>query len=266
MGFLETIILGAVQGLTEFLPVSSSGHLTLLQAVMGVKDIPLFYDVMLHVGTLIAVFIVLWPEIVAILTHPIKNKLRMLVLATIPAVIVAVVLETAAKEQFASIQAGQYLPLGFFLTTVVLVLCEVLARRYERKKRIELPQAMAMGVMQAAAAVFPGLSRSGSTIAGGLMAGAGREQAAKYAFLMSIPAILGGVVFSAKDLPETGLGDVSIPAIIVGVVVSAICGFLAIKFMLKLISKYKLYGFAIYTAAMGAFVLLLQNMNLVTFA
>lgn len=264
MGFWETIILGIVQGFTEFLPVSSSGHLTLLQAVMGVKEVPLFYDVMLHVGTLIAVFIVLWPEIVAILTHPVKNKLGMLVLATIPAVIVAVVLEMVAKEQFQSIQDGKFLALGFFLTTAVLVLCEVLARRYERKKRIELPQAMAMGVMQAAAAVFPGLSRSGSTIAGGLMAGGGREKVAKYAFLMSIPAILGGVVFSVKDLGETGLGDVSIPAILVGVLVSAISGFIAIKFMLKLISKYKLYGFAIYTAAMGVFVLLLQNANLVT--
>lgn len=266
MGFLETIVLGAVQGLTEFLPVSSSGHLTLLQAVMGIKDVPLFYDVMLHVGTLIAVFIVLWPEIVAIITHPIKNKFGMLVLATIPAVIVAFVLETVAKEQFAAIQDGQYLALGFFLTTAVLILCEFLAQRYERKKAIELPQAMAMGVMQAAAAVFPGLSRSGSTIAGGLMAGAGREKAAKYAFLMSIPAILGGVVFSLKDLSETGLGEVSVPAILVGVVVSAVSGFIAIKFMLKLISKYKLYGFAIYTAGMGVLVLLLQNANLVTFA
>ena len=93
MDFLDTIILGAVQGFTEFLPVSSSGHLNLLQALLGVGEVPIFYDVMLHVGTLVAVFIVLWPEIVAILSHPIKNKLGMLILATIPAVVVTLVAE-----------------------------------------------------------------------------------------------------------------------------------------------------------------------------
>ena len=85
--------------------------------------------------------------------------------------------------------------------------------------------------------------------------GVGRERAAKFAFLLSIPALLGGVVFGAKDLAETGMGDVSVPAVIVGTIVAAVCGFIAIKFMLKLISKYKLYGFAIYTAVIGTIVL-----------
>lgn len=108
---------------------------------------------------------------------------------------------------------GKYLAIGFFATTVVLVVSEFLARRYERKRNVELPQAMAMGVMQAAA-ILPGLSRSGSTIAGGLFTGVGREKAAKFAFLMSIPAILGSVVFGAKDVMDNGMGDVSIPAVI----------------------------------------------------
>ncbi|WP_066685650.1 undecaprenyl-diphosphate phosphatase [Christensenella intestinihominis] len=254
MGFLDTIILGAVQGFTEFLPVSSSGHLNLMQALLGVGEVPIFYDVMLHVGTLVAVFIVLWPEIVAIITHPVKNKLGMLILATIPAVVVTLIAEKVAPDTFANVLDGKYLAFGFYATTGVLVACELVAQRIEHKRGVELPQAMAMGLMQAAA-ILPGLSRSGSTIAGGLFSGVGRERAAKFAFLMSIPAILGGVVFGVKDLTETGMGDVSVPAVIVGTIVAAVCGFIAIKFMLKLISKYKLYGFAIYTAVIGTIVL-----------
>ena len=260
MGFLESIVLGIVQGFTEFLPVSSSGHLTLLQGLMGLNEVPILYDVMLHVGTLIAVFIVLWPEIVAIITHPVKNKLGMLILATIPDVVVTLIAEKLAPEVFADVLNGKYLAIGFFATTGVLVLCEVIARHMERKRDVELPQAMTMGLMQAAA-ILPGLSRSGSTIAGGLFTGVGRERAAKYAFLMSIPAILGGVVFGAKDAAENGMGDVSIPMVLVGLVVSAICGFIAIKFMLRLISKHKLYGFAVYTAVIGVVVLVLTNSN-----
>ena len=137
MDFLDTIILGAVQGFTEFLPVSSSGHLNLLQALLGVGEVPIFYDVMLHVGTLVAVFIVLWPEIVAILSHPIKNKLGMLILATIPAVVVTLVAEKAAPETFASVLDGKYLAFGFYATTGVLVACELVAQRISEDKEAQ---------------------------------------------------------------------------------------------------------------------------------
>ncbi len=255
MSIIQSIILGAVQGLTEFLPVSSSGHLTLLEDVFGITDVPILFDVMLHVGTLVAVFIVLWKEIVAIITHPVKNKLGMLIIATIPAIALTLVADNIFPEAFADLQNGKYLAFGFFATSGVLVACELVASRIERKREhIELPQALVMGLMQAAA-IAPGLSRSGSTIAGGLFTGIKREDAAKFAFLMSIPAILGGVVFGAMDFMETGMGSATIPSTIVGTAVAAVCGYFAITFMLKLISKHKLYGFAIYTAAMGVFVL-----------
>ncbi len=257
---LQSALLGLVQGFTEFLPVSSSGHLQLVQNIFGVGEVPIFYDVMLHVGTLIAVFVVLWPEIVALLSHPIKNKLGMLILATIPAIAVTLIAEKLFPETFADLLNGKYLPYGFFATTVVLVLCELISSRYEKRKKIELPQAMAMGLMQAAA-IVPGLSRSGSTIAGGLFTGADREKAAKFAFLMSIPAILGGVVFGAKDVVENGMGDVTVLPLVLGVATAALSGFIAIKFMLALISKYKLYGFAIYTAALGALLLIGPQMG-----
>ncbi len=255
MDLFQSVILGIVQGFTEFLPVSSSGHLALLQAVFGITEVPIFYDVMLHVGTLVAVFIVLWKDIVGIITHPVKNKLGMLIIATVPAIVVTLIAQKVFPDVFSDLLAGKYLAFGFFATTVVLVVSELIARKLEKKRDIGLPQATAMGLMQAAALV-PGLSRSGSTIAGGLFCGVNREKAARFAFLMSIPAILGGVVFGAKDVAEKGMGEVTIPALLIGTAAAAVCGFIAIKFMLKLISKHKLYGFAVYTAALGALILI----------
>jgi len=258
MTIFESIILGLVQGLTEFLPVSSSGHLILMQNLLDVGAVPLLYDVMLHVGTLAAVVIVLWREVIGILAHPIRNKLGMLIIATLPAVALTLISKKVFPEQFAALLDGQYLAYGFFATAGVLVVSEIIASRRESRNRVELPQALVMGLMQAAA-ITPGLSRSGSTIAGGLFMGVKREQAAKYAFLMSIPAILGGLVFGIKDVSDNGMGDVTMLPLIIGVIVAFVSGFLAIKFMLALISKYKLYGFAIYVAALGAFLLIDQN-------
>lgn len=254
MSIFQSLILGIVQGLTEFLPVSSSGHLSLLEALFGFTDIPLFYDVMLHIGTLAAVCIVLWPEIVGLITHPVRNRLGMLIIATLPAVIVTLICEKAFPEAFADVLGGKLLAFGFFGTTVVLLLGDFLHPKVTRAK-ISLQQAIVMGVMQSCA-ILPGLSRSGSTIAGGLFCGVRREQAARYAFLMSIPTILGGLVFSAADVAENGMGEVSVPAVIAGTVAAAICGYIAIRFMLKLISRHKLWGFAVYTGALGVLVLI----------
>lgn len=254
MDMFQSIILGVVQGLTEFLPVSSSGHLALLEALFGFTGVPIFYDVMLHVGTLAAVCVVLWPEIVGLITHPIRNKLGMLIIATVPAVIVTLVCEKFFPEAFAGILGGKYLAFGFFATTIVLVLGDFFEPK-RRRRRVELPQAAVMGCMQALA-IVPGLSRSGSTIAGGLLSGLKREAAARYAFLMSIPTILGGLVFSLSDLAETGMGEVTVPAVIVGTVAAALCGYFAIRFMLRLISDHHLWGFAIYTAALGVLIII----------
>lgn len=251
----QSIVLGLVQGLTEFLPVSSSGHLALLEALFGVHEAPLFYDVMLHIGTLVAVCVVLWKDLIGLLTHPIRNKLGMLVLATLPAVIVTLVCEQVFPEAFTDVLNGKYLAFGFYATTGVLVACELIDRRTQKHKKVMLPQAMAMGCMQACA-IVPGLSRSGSTIAGGLFCGVDREKAANYAFIMSVPTILGGLVFSLKDVADNGMGIVSAPEVIVGTLVAAGAGYFAIRFMLRLIVNHKLYGFAIYTACLGTLVLI----------
>lgn len=255
MDYIQSIILGLVQGLTEFLPVSSSGHLAVVQSLMGISDIPIFFDVMLHVGTLVAVIVALWSEIVAIVTHPVKNKFLMLVIATLPAIAVTLVAEKVFPDVFSDLLNGKYLAFGFFGTTLVLCISEAIAAKVDKKRTIRLPEALVMGAMQAAA-IAPGLSRSGSTISGGLYTGVPREQAAKFAFLMSIPAILGGAVYGAKDVMENGMGNVSIPVLLVGLAVAAISGFLAIKWMLALITHHKLYGFAVYTAVLGTAVLM----------
>lgn len=260
MSISDTIILGIIQGLTEFLPVSSSGHLTLAQAIMGLDEVPILYDIILHTGTLVAVFVVLWQEVVDILSHPIRYRLGMLIAATLPAAAVTILADYFAKDAFREILDGKYLAFGFFATSAILVASELLARRTELKRNIRLPEALVMGGMQAAA-LFPGVSRSGSTISGGLFMGVKREAAARYAFLMSIPVILGSIVFGAKDVMENGMGDVSVVSMLIGFVVAALSGFGAIKFMLALINRHKLYGFAVYTAVAGLFVLYLSGNN-----
>lgn len=253
MDMFQSIVLGIVQGLTEFLPVSSSGHLALLETLFGFSNVPVFYDVMLHIGTLAAVCIVLWPEIVGLLTHPVRNRFGMLIIATIPAVIATLVCEHLFPEAFSNILGGKYLAFGFFATTIVLVIGDLLEPKRQRQ-RVGLPQAAVMGCMQALA-IVPGLSRSGSTIAGGLFMGVRREATARYAFLMSIPTILGGLVFSAADLAKTGLGVITVPGVIAGTIAAALSGYFAIRFMLRLISHHHLWGFAIYTAALGVLII-----------
>ncbi len=255
MSIFESIILGIVQGLTEFLPVSSSGHLVLIQKIFGVDCNVLFFDTMLHVGTLAAVFVVLWKEIKAILKKPVQKMTGMLIAATIPAIIFVLVFNKYIDDAF----EGKYLGYGFLLTTAVLVLGELLCRLTRKHSgEVTYPKSLIMGGMQALA-VLPGLSRSGSTIAGGLMTGLSREKAANFAFLMSIPVILGSIVYQGYDIVKEGAFDTSLilPSVI-GMIFSAVSGYFAVRFMINLVKKHRLYGFAVYTAALGAFVLLDQ--------
>lgn len=252
MGILESIVLGIVQGLTEFLPVSSSGHLVLLQNVFGVSEPQLFFDTMLHFGTLIAVVVVLWKNILDLFRKPIR--LLYLVIATIPAIIVTLFFKDFIELTF----TGVYLGYGFLLTAIFLTVAELLSSRVRRKRDINAGVSLAMGAMQAIA-IFPAISRSGSTIAGGLACGINRREAATFSFLMSIPAILGSVAVQGYEIfKESALPSDVFPTII-GMVCAAVSGYFAVKFMIALVSKKKLYGFAIYVTIIGILVLLDQN-------
>ena len=254
MSIIQAVILGLIQGLTEFLPVSSSGHLVLFRNLMSVEAAPLVFEVVVHVGTLIAVCAVFYRDIWYMIRHPLSKQTIYLVVATIPAVIVTLLFSDFVEGAF----EGAMLGFGFLITAGILCLSEYLAA-HNRKNRsfreMKATDALVMGCMQAVALV-PGISRSGSTISGGLFTGLNRKLAAKFSFLMSVPAILGSLVFEFKDLVEFGSsGEVGWLVILIGALVAAVSGFFAIKYMMKLISEKKLYVFAIYVAIVGVFVL-----------
>ncbi len=257
MNAFEAFILGVVQGLTEFLPVSSSGHLLILQKVFGISaegDGMLVFNILMHVGTLVSVCVIYWKRIWNMIRHPFRSELKWLVVATIPAVIAALTIN------FDDAFEGKFIIWSFYLTSFVLVASGFIGnqRRRQRKyhKDTRWYDAVAMGIMQAVA-ILPGLSRSGSTIAGGLTSGLTRKRAADFAFLMSIPAILGSVVLEGKDILELGMSSsVPMTSIVVGVLASMVFGFLAIKLMLVVVKKISLNWFALYTFLLGTFLLL----------
>jgi undecaprenyl-diphosphatase len=253
----EAIILGAVQGLTEFLPVSSSGHLVLLQKIYGISESALLFDTMVHVGTLVAVFIVLRKDIWRILKNLIQPLTAYLLLATIPAVIVALVFKDAIEAAFTS---AAFLGSAFLLTAAALIVSDILSRKpgIEREQgTMNALDAIVIGVMQAVS-IFPGLSRSGFTLSGALSRKLDRDFAARFSFLLSIPAILGALVLQLKDL---AIGEIAAPIgaapIAAGTVTAAIVGFFSAKLMLTLVKKHRLWGFAVYTGILGIAVLVL---------
>ena len=261
MGLWEAIwksgLLGAVQGLTEFLPVSSSGHLSLLQRILGFDltgGMMTFINVMMHVGTLFAVIVVFWRDILALFKKPFKTLL-MLIVATIPAGIVGLLFSDEIDAMFAGEKGMLYLAVCFAVTALLLLAAELAAKRQKAQRPLGWGSGIAMGLMQAVA-LFPGISRSGSTIVAGTVAGARREEVAKFSFLMSIPVILGSLAVEVKDIVETpavvtGLGANGFIGIAVGVVLSAAFGFLAIKLMLGVIRKANYMWFSIYLVCLS---------------
>ena len=254
----QSIVLGILQGLAEFLPVSSSGHLVLFQNIFGIDGGELVFDTLLHAGTLIAVCIVLWKDIVGIIKRPIQKVTLMLILATIPAVLAALFLEDFITEAF----SGAYLGWGFLATALVLALLSLVKNKNEDDaslNTVNAKQAGIMGVFQAVA-ILPGISRSGFTISGGLFSGVSREKAARFSFLMSIPAILGSLVFNIKDIIDMDAASAgfSFGTAAIGMVAAAVAGVVALKWMFNIIKKGKLWAFSIYVGLLGILVVLDQ--------
>lgn len=250
MSVLIAALLGLVQGLCEFLPVSSSGHLVLLQTVFGISEGALFFDTMLHVGTLIAVFAVFYKEIWDIIRHPIQIKTGLLIIATVVTAACWFLFEDFFEAAF----EGGYLGFGFLITSVILFISCRLGSASNSIEATKWYKAVGIGLMQGVA-IVPGISRSGSTIAGARFMGMERGAAAEFSFLLSIPAILGSAVLQIPDVIREGTAGIPVVSIIVGAAVAAISGYFAIRFMLKLILKKSLIGFSIYTAVLGVLVL-----------
>ena len=263
MELLKFLFLGVVQGLCEFLPVSSSGHLLLSEKLMGFGEDAggAFFNVMLHVATLIAVCIVYRKQLLSILKHPFQKLTWYLILATLPTVAAALLFKKVAPftEFYEAAGEGLFLGISFLLTSVFLLLTD---KALQGKDKLTLPDmnaghALGIGIMQAIG-IFPGVSRSGSTVAGAAFCNLDKGSAADFSFLMSVPAILGSLVLALKDALEEGSIGVSVPNLAVGMLAAGVTGFFAVKWMLRLIKKKKLFGFAIYTALLGAAVIFMQ--------
>ncbi|MCL2699378.1 MAG: undecaprenyl-diphosphate phosphatase [Defluviitaleaceae bacterium] len=275
MDIFQAIILGLVQGLTEFLPVSSSGHLIIFQELFGLNEPGMTFEVALHIGTLAPVFIIYWDDIWGLIKNPFQKLTLLLVAATIPAVVIVLLFGDFVRSLF---ESTAYLPAAFFITGVLLIYADKVssttsaAERRGRGRRagrreggrterdMGLIDALIIGCMQGVA-IAPGISRSGAVITGALSRRLNRESAARFAFLMSIPAILGGAVLEVVDIVTGSAPAESFDLVPmgIGVVVAAVSGYLAIKFMLRLIKACRLRYFSYYVFALGTFIFIDQQ-------
>lgn len=268
MSILMAAFLGLIQGLTEFLPVSSSGHLNLLQALLHMDtDHQLLFNIMLHLGTLGAVLIVFWKDWIQMILHPIKNKtLLLLFIASLPALVAKVFF----SDQLDYLEASNAL-LGvcFLFTGLLLMLTQWISLRNVRLNQetheVGIWHALVMGVLQAVG-MLPSVSRSGATIFGGVATKLDRKTAAKFSFMMSMPAIIGSFLSEGYKGYKAGAfaqsGDLL--AIVVGMVVAGVVGYISIRFMLKIITRISLNWFALYVVALGLLVIVLQVMGIIT--
>lgn len=239
MDILSLVVMGFVQGVTEFLPVSSSGHLVLLARFFDVPD-SLFVSIVLHIASLLSIFVVFRKEILYIIKHPLSKESMHIVIATIPTCIIAIILMPLIDSAF----GGGSLPFFFLLTAFLLLIGQNLNKKGGGKE-LDNKSAFLIGVAQGFAC-FPGLSRSGSTISTGLMCKVKQEECAKFSFLLSIPIILLSMCLEIFKLSQGEVISVNILGLVLGFITAFIVGIFAIKVMLKLTQKVSFKGFCVY--------------------
>lgn len=258
MTLLQSIILGIIQGITEFLPISSSAHLVIAPYLFGWK-IPaqdgFIFDVLVQLGTLLAVIIYFRKDLAKIIVAVINGLIHrqpfsdpmsrlgwLLVLATLPAVIAGVLFKNQVEQAFASPLAAALFLLG---TALFLVIAELVGKRNRQLDSVTWLDALISGLFQAVS-LLPGISRSGSTITGGMIRNLDRPSAARFSFLMSIPVMIGAGALELLDLFKSPNLSSQLPSVIVGFVFAAIVGYLSIRWLLSFIIRRPLYIFAIY--------------------
>lgn len=279
MNFLTAIILGLVQGLAEFLPISSSGHLSLFQHFFGLETAEgsnLFFDVLLHLGTLIAVFVYYWEDIRDMVVEFFslckelagkgKNNRRpsaesisarrlilLIIVATLPLVLILPI-----KSKIEALYDNTwFVGCALLVTGCVLFLSDRMAKGRKTERDATLKDVALVGLAQAVATV-PGISRSGSTIAAGMALGFDRKFAVRFSFLMSIPAVLGANLLGLIDAVQAGIDVAMLPVYIVGVCVAAMSGYLAIGVVKRLTDEGRFGKFAYYCWGVGALTLVLS--------
>lgn len=272
MTYFQAIILGIFQGISEFLPISSSGHLVVLQRIFGIKEGNLFFTEMLHFGTLISIFIVFFNDIIKIIVeffkmigHGIKNKkfkitniyqkmAILIIVGSIPTAIIGLLFQDTFEKLYSSLLS---ISIAFIVTGFILWIVDKKSRGHKKIKNMSYGDALIIGTFQGVA-IIPGISRSGSTIAGGLFRGLDRNLATEYSFLLALPATFGASLLGIKDVIETGSEVYFSLPLITGVIISALVGVISLRLLIKLLQNKKLHYFSYYLWALGIFLLIYQ--------
>lgn len=274
MSFFSSFLLGLIQGVAEFLPISSSGHLAIAQNLLGMKDagvVPEFFDVLLHLGTLVAVFVAYWQEIkemvleliygVRDIAHhatptpvpPARRLIVLIIVGTLPLFAVLPIKDTVEGLSSNMVFIG----FALLVTGCLLFASDRVRKGRKTESSASLLSALLVGVGQAIATA-PGISRSGMTITAGCFVGYERRYAVRFSFLLSIPAILGANILSLKDALEAGVEWSQVPVYLVGVVTAAVVGYLCIRLLKLIADKGKFGFFAYYCWAVGVLTLVLN--------
>ena len=277
MSYLTAVLLGLVQGVAEFLPISSSGHLAIAEQLLnlqGASNVPEFFDVLLHLGTLVAVFIAYWDDIrdmivelfagIGDLAHhstpnpvpPARRLILLIIVGTLPLFVMV-----PFRRFFSSLGDNMYFIGGALIFTgILLFVSDRVQHGRKSEKTATLLDALFVGLGQAIA-LCPGISRSGMTITTGCFAGFERKFAVRFAFLLSIPAVIGANILSLKDAIDAGIDWASVPAYLVGVAVAAVSGYACIRLLRYIADKGRFGAFAYYCWAVGALTLALTILH-----
>ena len=255
MNITQAIILGIVQVLTEFLPISSTAHLILVPKLLGWEDPGLTFDVALHLGTLVALLIYFqrdWIDLVRSGIQYLRGRSKdplffYIVLATIPAGLAGLFLEKLADRELRDVRV---IALALIVLALILVLAELRGRKQKTLAQMSLADAMAVGCAQALALV-PGVSRSGVTITAGLFRGMKRDAAARFSFFLSTPLIAGAAGKKLIDVLQEGLPSTAMSSFIAGILASGVVGYLAIKLLLRYLQQHSTFVFVYYRIALG---------------
>lgn len=269
MRIWEVVILGLLQGFTEFLPVSSSGHLVVAQDVLNVSNPGVVLELVLHLGTLVSVFIVFWPDIIGLIRgffslllsptgrRPMTRELAtyrklvvLLLIGIIPTALFGLLLEPFFEQLFSSVTA---VGIALLLTGIVLFSISRMRTGKRDLGQMRFLDAIVVGVAQGCA-IVPGLSRSGMTISSALARGLNRDTATRFSFLISIPTIAGAALLKMDDIINLSMSEQG-SILLLGFIVAAISGVIAIKVLVKLLKEGKLQVFAFYVWALGIFVI-----------
>lgn len=274
MTFLSSFLLGLVQGIAEFLPISSSGHLAIAQNLLGMSDagtVPEFFDVLLHLGTLVAVFVAYWADIKDMvleffrgagdLIHhstpnpvpPARRLILLIILGTLPLFVVLPVKD--AVQGLSNSMA--FIGAALIVTGVLLFVSDRVKKGRKNERTATWLDVLIVGIGQAIA-TMPGISRSGMTITTGCFVGFERKFAVRFSFLLSIPAVLGANILSLADAAKAGINWAEVPVYLVGVATAAVVGYLCIRLLRFIADRGKFGAFAYYCWAVGVLTLVLN--------